>query len=89
VLDSSCDGTVACDDQGGGGGFGASLVSMSNVPAGEYGVIVDGWIGNGDYMLSVRGTVAPGAACTDPLFATGVLVCPANHICTGGTCQPL
>jgi hypothetical protein len=70
-------------------GFGNSVVNLFALPAGNYGIVVDGYFGDGNFMLGIRGTVASGAACTDPLFSTGVLVCPANHICTAGTCQPL
>ena len=87
IMDSACTGTLACDDQSGGNN--TSLITMFDVPAGAYGIIVDGWSGDGDYMLNVRGTAYPGGACTSPLFTTGVLVCPANHICSGGTCEPL
>ena len=62
---------------------------MFDVSAGAYGIVVDGWIGDGDYTLNIRGTANPGAVCTSSLFSTGVLVCPANHICTAGTRQPL
>jgi hypothetical protein len=51
-------------------------------------VIVDGYsTNNGPFVVNVRGTVAAGTACTSPLFATGVLVCPTGTSCTGGTCQ--
>ena len=42
---------------------------------------------NGPFTLNVRGTVAAGTACTSPLFASGVLACPAGTSCTAGVCQ--
>jgi large repetitive protein len=88
IMDAECTGVLGCDDQS-GGGSGTSLVTLFDVPAGAYGIIVDGWSGDGDYVLNIRGTAYPGGSCTSPLFSTGVLVCPSNHICTAGTCQPL
>jgi hypothetical protein len=85
ITDASC-GELACNHHAVGS---AARIVMTDVPAGAYGIVVDGWFTDGSYQLAVRGTVAAGAACTAPLFSTGVLSCPANHICTAGTCQPL
>jgi hypothetical protein len=81
VYDGSCAVSLGCQDSGD--------VVINNAPAGSYGIVMDGWSGEGNYVLEIRGTVAPGTACTSPLFSTGVLQCPANHICSAGTCQPL
>jgi hypothetical protein len=86
VTDASCT-VLACNDQSIMGN--PSNIDLTNLAAGAYGIIVDGWSGNGSYQLEVRGIVAPGTACTSPLFNTGVLSCTPNHICTAGTCQPL
>jgi hypothetical protein len=76
---------LACDDQSGGNS--TSKIILSNVSAGNYAVVVDGWSsGNGPFTLNVRGTVAPMTACSPPLFSGGanaVLVCPASTTCTG------
>jgi hypothetical protein len=65
-----------------------SQVTLTNVAAGTYAVVVDGYSTNsGAYTLHTKGTVAAGTACTDLLFTTGVLVCPTGMTCTAGTCQ--
>lgn len=86
--DSQCTIEIACDDDG--GLMLKSLIVRNNVPAGDYLIEVDSAAGaanNTTFMLNVRGTVAPGTACTDPLFTTGVLACPTGTACTAGTCQ--
>ncbi len=86
VRDASCGTELDCDDDG-GGSF-RSLVTLSSVAAGTYSVIVDGYDSNtGAFVLNVLGTVAPGTACTSPLFVTGVLECPSGTSCMSGTCQ--
>jgi hypothetical protein len=87
VMNSACTGTVACNDDA-PPWDGSSELTVFGLAAGQYGIIVDSWF-DGDFLLNVRGTVDPGTSCTSPLFSTGVLVCPANHICTAGTCQSL
>ncbi|MFN0251169.1 MAG: hypothetical protein ACKV2T_30115 [Kofleriaceae bacterium] len=82
VRDANCGVELGCDDDGGTSNN--SLVTLSNVNAGNYAIIVDGYNGaNGAVSLSVVGTVKPGASCVSPLFGTGVLVCPAGTSCTG------
>ncbi|NVB83104.1 MAG: hypothetical protein HOV81_32295 [Kofleriaceae bacterium] len=87
--DLLCSAEVECDDDDGGGLD--SLIVRSNVAAGDYSIIVDSYGGNGNnnlpYSLNVRGFVAAGTACTDPLFAAGVLSCTSGTTCTAGTCQ--
>jgi large repetitive protein len=87
MWDASCSIELGCDDDGGPGRQ-AQLV-FAGVPAGNYAIQVDsfGSGNNGAFVLNVRGTVAPGTACTAPLFSTGVLVCPAGTTCSQGTCQ--
>ncbi len=87
MKDAQCGTDLGCDDDG-GDGF-QSLMTLSNVAAGNYAVQVDGFSSsnNGAFVLNVKGTVAAQTACTSPLFAAGVLVCPTGTTCTGGKCQ--
>ncbi len=87
VSTSSCNGTyLGCDDDG--AGYPLSRLTLTNLAAGGYAVFVDGYSSShsGAYTLHVQGTVAPQAACTDPMFSTGVLACPATHPCNGTIC---
>jgi hypothetical protein len=78
---------LACDDNSGGVG-GSSRMIRNNVAAGDYVFVVDGYNNaQGNYALNVRGFAAPGSACTDPLFASGVLFCAVGQSCVSGTCQ--
>jgi hypothetical protein len=87
VRDANCANQIACDDDGGSTAL-RSRISLTNVAAGTYSVIVDGYDTNtGAFVLNVRGTVASGTACTSSLFATGVLACPTGTTCTAGICQ--
>jgi hypothetical protein len=89
VWNESCSTEIECDDDG-GGNF-KSLIVRNNVAAGTYAILVDKFGTStttpSDFVLNVKGTVAAGTACTDPLFAAGVLACPTNTTCTAGTCQ--
>lgn len=89
VWDASCGLNLGCDDNGAPGTDNRSVVTLYGVPAGNYAVQVDGnsSTNNGAFVLNVKGTVAPGTACTSPLFASGLLVCPTGTTCTSGTCQ--
>ncbi len=83
LRDTQCATQLGCDDDSGDPGA-QSKLTMTNVPAGGYAVVIDGYdSGSGVYSLAVRGTVAPGTSCTSPLFTTGVLVCPSSTTCTG------
>jgi hypothetical protein len=86
VRDVTCTTALYCDDDG-GVGTGDSLVTMTGVAAGTYAITVDGYVaGSNTFNLNVRGTVAPGTACSSPLFSGGtnaVLVCPTGTTCTG------
>ena len=87
LRDATCATELECNDDGSGT---RSLINRSNVPAGAYSVIIDGYSGaDGNYTLAVKGTVAAGTSCTSPLFGTGVLACPTGTTCTGtpATCQ--
>ena len=88
LRDTSCATEYACDEDGGTGV--TSLLELTNVNAGNYAVIIDGYAGEaGTYSLAVHGVVAPGTACDSPLFAAGVLTCPTATTCSGATmrCQ--
>jgi len=78
---------LACDDDSGDGLD--SMFTVNNLAAGIYAIIVDGAsVGSaGSYVLTVRGTVANGTACTSELFTSGVLTCTAPATCTAGVCQ--
>ena len=87
---STCATQLGCDDDNGDPGA-QSKLTLSNVAAGSYFAIIDGYSGaDGAYTLAVRGTVANGTACDSPLFASGVLACATGSTCTGtpATCQP-
>ena len=86
ILDIACSAVIECDDDDGGSL--RSLINRTNVPPGNYAVVVDGYSSaNGAFLLNIRGTVAPGTACTSPLFSTGVLSCPSGTVCNAGVCQ--
>jgi hypothetical protein len=87
VWDASCSVQLDCDDDDSTGNW--SIITLTNVPAGGYAIQVDSFSSsnNGAFLLNVLGTVAPGTACTSPLFTSGVLVCPMGTTCMAGTCQ--
>jgi hypothetical protein len=80
IKDAGCSATnLACSD--------GQPTTASNLPAGTYAVIVDGYgTSSGAFTLTTRGTVPAGAACTDPAFAAGILQCPAANPCDGSVC---
>jgi hypothetical protein len=88
LKNANCNGTeLACDDDGGSGT--QSLITIA-LPAGNYAVQVDSYTqtgNNGAYRLNTRGVAVAGSACTSPLFASGVMVCPTGQTCTAGVCQ--
>jgi hypothetical protein len=88
LRDAACGTQLGCDDDGGAGT--QSMLTMSNVSAGTYAVVIDGYSSNsGTYTLAITGTVAPGTSCTSPLFNAGVLHCPTGTTCGGApaTCR--
>jgi hypothetical protein len=90
LWEASCALELACDDDSAPGTAGLrSLLVAQYLPPGNYAIQVDGFStsNNGAFTLNVKGTVAPGTVCTDPLFTSGVLVCPMGTSCTAGTCQ--
>jgi hypothetical protein len=89
LRDTQCMVQLGCDDDSGDPGN-QSKLTMANVAAGNYAVVIDGYSsGAGAFTLAVKGTVAAGTSCTSPLFAAGVLACPMGTTCTGtpATCQ--
>jgi len=89
LSDNTCTAAdeLACADDGGSGN-GASSFTKTAVAPGAYSIIVDGYQANeGAFLLHVNGIVAAGSACTSPLFAGGVLTCPAGQTCQQGTCK--
>jgi hypothetical protein len=87
VMDTQCQTQLFCDDDSGDPGT-QSKLTLVDLPAGNYGIIVDGFSSaNGTFTLNITGTVASGTSCTSPLFQTGVLQCPIGTGCTGGLCQ--
>ncbi|MBA3395957.1 MAG: hypothetical protein H0T89_25220 [Deltaproteobacteria bacterium] len=89
LWDANCASQITCDDDSAPGTDNRSLITQTNVPAGNYAIQVDGFgsSNNGSFLLNVRGTVATGTDCTSPMFTAGVLVCPTGTTCTAGTCQ--
>ena len=76
LLDATCGTSIQCSD--------SPTIDRTNVAPGGYAISVDGWgVGTGTYTLNVRGTIALGGACNDPLVAAGVFTCPTGTICTG------
>ncbi|MBA3539088.1 MAG: hypothetical protein H0T79_05630 [Deltaproteobacteria bacterium] len=87
LRDASCATLIVCDDDSGGSL--RSKIVQTNMAAGNYAIEVDGYSSSsGTFILNVKGTVAPMTACTSPLFAAGVLVCPTGTTCQTGTCKP-
>jgi hypothetical protein len=89
VRDTQCSADIACDDDTGGNS--TSKIIMTNVSAGGYAIVVDGYSSfNGAYTLNVHGTAAVGAICNTPLFSGGtaaVLSCPVSCNATTHKCQ--
>jgi hypothetical protein len=89
LKDANCGVELGCDDDSAPGSDFRSVLTLTNVPAGNYAVNVDSFstTNNGAFTLHVTGTVAPNTVCTSPLFAAGVLVCPSGTTCNTGTCH--
>jgi hypothetical protein len=90
LRDVSCGFELGCADDQTMPSSTRSKLTVANVPAGGYAVIIDGWsTSDGAYSLTVTGTVPAGTSCSSPLFASGVLACPTGTTCTGTplTCQ--
>jgi hypothetical protein len=81
---------LACDDDINFPANAFSEIVSTNVAPGSYLYIVDGYQSDniGPFQLNVHGVAVPGAACTSPLFASGVLACATGETCTAGVCTP-
>ncbi len=88
VRDPQCATELACNDDGGSQSL-RSKITMTNVAAGNYAVVVDGYSGagivSGATVLTVKGVVPPQTACSSPMFsgATPILSCPTGTTCSG------
>ncbi len=89
LLNASCgnDNTeIECSDP--------TAMSLTNVPAGRYFVVIDGFGTNsaGTFSLNTRGVITPGGSCEGALFASGAIVCSGTLACAGApgarTCRP-
>jgi len=88
LTGGTCTPSLACDDDGGDTGNNSRL-TRPDVAAGSYAIIVDGYAGHaGQYTLHVRGTIASGSSCNDPLVGAGVLACVTGTTCQAGLCAP-
>jgi hypothetical protein len=79
LHDSSCGpSALACSDE-------PEAVTRTNVTAGRYFVVVDGFNANqvGTFTLNTSGIIAIGGSCESPLFTNGVLACPTGFVCDG------
>ena len=89
LRDPQCATTVLCVDDG-AGTVGPSQLNLTNLAAGGYSVIVDGYsMNSGAYTLNVNGTVGAGTACTAAAFvgANAWLKCATGLTCTAGKCM--
>jgi large repetitive protein len=86
IKQGTCEATdLACNDSGGVGL--TSLIQLSDVEAGTYFVIIDGYSSNaGDYFLNVSGVIRAGQACDQAQIDAGIFTCEAGLSCTDGLC---
>jgi hypothetical protein len=87
VFPSTCTGAeLGCNDDG---DFGlGSLLTLTDVPAGAYAVVVSSYSGGngGVYTLQTTGRIAAGGRCDGALASSGAFTCNAGS-CIAGTCQ--
>ncbi len=75
-------GDLDCDDDDGEPGL-QSLISLTDVPAGRYFLIVDGYSSNtGTYYLEVTGVIASGQPCDPDQIAAGFMSCEGTTACS-------
>ncbi len=90
VKQGDCSQTdLACDDDGGVSTF-SSALNLTNVAAGNYFIVVDGFgsgTGGAAYNLNVSGVIAAGQACNAAQVTAGIFTCAAGGACTAGVCQ--
>jgi hypothetical protein len=88
LYGATCDGTaLACNDTNPDGD--GSKVTLSNVAAGTYAAIVDGYddLETGAYTISVTGVIAAGGRCDVSLFTAGALACASGSACNRTICK--
>ena len=80
LYNASCGGThLGCGDI-------PETVTATNLAAGRYYAVVDGWSsGSGSYTLNVSGKIANGGSCEKPLAQSGAITCNTNYACKGPT----
>ncbi len=77
-----------CDDDG-GVGAGDSLVELTDLAAGNYFIVVDGYSSNsGDFQLNLHGVIAGGEPCDADQVAAGMFECDLGYECNAGSCTP-
>ncbi len=88
IRQTSCGAPeLACDDDG-GPGFQVSQINLTDVAAGAYAVVVDGYSNNsGIYTLNIRGEIKSGETCNPTTEASGMFPCETGYSCQSGTCQ--
>lgn len=90
IKQEMCTATdFACNDEAPTETVGQSKISLTNVPAGQYFIIVDGYLTSsaGNYKLDISGVIAAGQACNQAQITAGIFSCASGTTCTGGTCQ--
>ncbi len=79
LLNSTCGGTpLGCSDT-------PESISKSNVNAGTYFFIVDGYgsSSGGTFSVGVSGTIRNNASCESPLAQSGAITCNTGFACKG------
>lgn len=87
--DDCAQADLACDDDGGVSSL-SSLISLTNVAAGNYFIVVDGFgssTGGAPYNLNISGVIAAGQACDAAQVSAGLFTCSGGGACTAGVCQ--
>jgi hypothetical protein len=92
LSNETCSAPLACNDEDPNSTTGSSLITTTNVAAGFYSIIVDGYdttLGNsqGAFTLSVTGTITPGGRCDGALALAGALTCGSGTTCNGTICK--
>jgi hypothetical protein len=91
LSNMTCSGTLACNDED-PSTTSTSLITTTNVAAGFYSIIVDGYdtsfdTSAGAFTLSVTGTITPGGRCDGALAVAGALTCGSGTTCDGTICK--
>ena len=91
VYPQTCVGSLACNDDNNQTFADTSLLTMTNVAAGTYAIVVDGGQGfegptSGIFTLNLSGTIRAGGRCDGELALSGALKCSSDSACTNGVC---